>query len=126
MIRHLRLPGRIFWLTIVAAFGLGAARVGAECGDYLMLAGKHRADAHEGAAPPPGLPCHGPQCSQRPETPIAPPISVPIQLSTKDQGLPSGARDLSDGSAEFSHPSSSLGRPIRRPGSIFHPPRVEA
>lgn len=125
MIRHLRLHRHIFWLTAIAALGLGATRVGAECGDYLMLAGNHRANAHEGAAPPPGLPCHGPQCSQRPETPIAPPVSVPTQGSTKDQGLPSGACDVLDGSAEFSHPSSSLGRPIRRAGSIFHPPRVE-
>jgi hypothetical protein len=127
------LPSPLFrgWraaLLLVAAVCLSPDRAAAACGDHVIIlnapgnSDRHAApDASELPAPP----CHGPNCSGTPERdvpPLAPVTSINLQVKEMVQSLGlTGGGDTPRCSFERDCTST---RPIQRPNSIFHPPRV--
>jgi hypothetical protein len=116
-----RLPVRPLAAAFLLALGLlgPAGRAEAACGDYVAIDGR----AADHPAPPPGEPCHGPDCTARqspPPTPLVPPTS-PNPLP-KDLAAAAATPDLP--TPAFDSPTDPpAGRPVRRPSAPFHPPR---
>jgi hypothetical protein len=123
---------------LVAAACASPGRASAECGDHvIILNGPAAANAKatptpanpiptpdtQPAAPRP--PCHGPNCSgsPAPKAPLAP-ITAPTSQFKEQAGQVVGDCDEGgDQGARFGRDSDSP-RPIRRPSSVFHPPRL--
>jgi hypothetical protein len=108
-------------LLLAGAFGVAPGRAEAGCGDYLMTGHDAVADQPLGHQFP-KVPCHGPNCSNKPETPSPLPAPVPPSSETKAclTGLEQEAGDRGDRTI----PHSSAAGPVHKPGSIFHPPRI--
>src|SRR5262249_49441684 len=63
-------------LLVAGAFAPGQSR--AECGAYVTAGGKKAPMAsHNSTRPDAPKPCHGPNCSQHPISPVAPPAPAP-------------------------------------------------
>jgi hypothetical protein len=131
MTTHLLLPSlfrRAALPLAVLVFALvGADRANAGCGDHVIVlksAGVQQqtdADSH-----PSKYPCHGPNCTANPPGDPIPPVTTTVihPTTAKEVFTPVEPCELSGSSVvrrpfEFSPP-----RPIDRPSSIFHPPRV--
>lgn len=106
-------------LLIASAFlGLTAVDARASCGDYL----RHGTEA--ASSEPPPAPCHGPQCSERPQQPAAPVTALPRILNQND-----GLTPIIDAPPEHESGSNRAGElngplPCFGPADeIFHPPR---
>src|SRR5262249_104147 len=116
---------------LVVVVCLSPQRVAAEGGDHVRILNTSvDSDLHampgpaEKPAPLPP-PCQGPNCSSAPErpTPLFPPVT-PVGLQGKEVIRSLGLNDQPENPGfSFDHDFTSL-RPIRRPASIFHPPRV--
>lgn len=105
-------------LVLSAILGLTAVDARASCGDYL----RHGTEA--ASSEPPPTPCHGPQCSERPQQPAAPVTTLPRILNHND-----GLTPLADPPPEHGSGGTRSGeRDVPLPRSaptdeIFHPPR---
>ena len=110
-------------MAILVGVGCLPSRAAAECGDYVHIAKQTPANAEQ-SAPMPKPPCDGPNCSQRPATPVLP-VSVPIsEVEVSKQFTQALASDLHASDVRgfyFVQVQLSLPDPI--PTSIFHPPR---
>jgi hypothetical protein len=123
LFRDVRVP-----LLLVVGALLSPQQATAGCGDYVTVLNPTAESRSEPVVPPvtsgdPAKPpCSGPNCSRAPErhTPPVPP--APVVSAAKD--LVSGAGLVV---AEPPHTSiectSPTAHPIRRPSSVFHPPR---
>lgn len=124
------LPFRATGAALVAAavFLLAPGRASAACGDYVTIAGQDyrvmQSDQTDHNPAVPARPCHGPGCSQRPDTPVAP-LTAPVTASAqpKDCTIRPAEDDTPAGPGHLI-PFSSSGRPARSPSAIFHPPRA--
>jgi hypothetical protein len=114
------------WLFLIG-IGFFPEMAAASCGDYLRYGSSHHgmnADKHSDSKEYPNAPCHGPECSRQQSQSKLPVPSAPPQPTVDEWvsgivGLPffhspvfRRQRTEDDGSA------------VRRPSSIFHPPRV--
>lgn len=123
---------RVALLLVVIACAT-PGRASAECGDHVRILNGATADSSDNGTPaatdtpspaPGKAPCSGPNCSQAPERhspPFAP--APPDSPQGKDVARLLGSVAMPDrGSAPVGDFASPL--PVRRPSSIFHPPRV--
>jgi hypothetical protein len=118
--RSLPLPATA--LLIAAGVFLCPTHAAAGCGDYVTILGQPAAD-HSGPRPP-DRPCHGLNCSDRPNFPAVP-ASVPVSP-------PTGPKQLGDRLGVTVSPDvvrgdwsvvPVIGRPVHVSVLIFHPPR---
>lgn len=126
MIKLFRPSFRILTLAALALLvaGVFAPTKGrAECGDYVKLGGKTPSmlphESHPSNAP---VPCHGPNCSQTPRTPIMPPAPPPTITPGEWASLLSQLSDPSPIRCGFVREHSD-GQAILHSDPIFHPPR---
>lgn len=118
-------PIRLAAVAVLTAAGLLAApdRAAAGCGDYVVVADV-MADGSD-HPPPPMAPCHGPGCSNGPESPDVPlSAPVPSPVGSDPWAALAGravAPDPGPGSRYAVPPDA--GRPVHIPQPIFHPPR---
>jgi hypothetical protein len=110
-----------WFLTLAAAFGLlSVCEVGASCGDYL----RHALDDSRLPGTSKPLPCHGPQCSQKPSQPVAPITSLPRPSKPDDVADPIHVPWDVESATTYS-PFDDEPRPLRSGlKEIFHPPRA--
>jgi hypothetical protein len=116
---RLRLPIRAVAAAALALAGVLMLPGGASatCGDYVHI------QTDDPPAPP--RPCHGPQCSKAPATPIVP-MTAPVPSSSESE-QPSLVVDTEPGgrpSAGWAAGHTRFPLPIRLTSSIFHPPRA--
>jgi hypothetical protein len=115
-------------LVIVAACA-SPDRATAGCGDYVTILNGTSAGSHQDGPTEPGgpqkAPCQGPNCSGDPvrhQAPLAPAAPVAPQVKEVAGTIDGPA---SEASLRFLlHIDSSSARPISRPSSVFHPPRI--
>jgi hypothetical protein len=123
-------------LAIVAAvaFSSGTARAG--CGDHVRVldssstsftadgtpGGRSTAtDDHQGR---PFLPCHGPDCSANPTTPVLPVGVSPVGSADTKCSAARGIEAVDDGPCcGWNRPIDGQEREISRTNPIFHPPQ---
>lgn len=107
-----------------------ASKVGAECGDYVIIgttAEEHLAANGGNPSGPthdPWKPCHGPSCSAQPFTPVealAPNPPSIVKLQRGDLFASSKPPHPSDGS--WALPDNAGVLPVRLPAFIYRPPR---
>jgi hypothetical protein len=102
-----------------------AGRADAGCGDHVRIVGPdgqvRPAAGHDPV--PAERPCQGPECTGGPKAPA--PVSPAPPAPTSDvKGLVGEAGDP-DGTSGISRRTADPdGSPVRRPNSIFHPPRA--
>jgi hypothetical protein len=123
-----RVPVGLAVAAVVGMF-LAPAAARAECGDYVHLGAPIRHEASWAKGPgqsmPPAenhRPCNSPLCTGGP--PAAPPVPV-FTTAERDQ-WPSllALTELDDSKPQAFPPEEGRPGPIRRPTSIFHPPRL--
>src|SRR5262245_54783015 len=106
-------------LTLLAAALLSPGRANAECGDYVMVGGKHAAPvphAPSTSSHEPAVPCHGPNCSKRPNLPIVPPAPPP-SVSAAEWACLAAGLSLPPAPDSGSYRDESSADPIHRTGS---------
>lgn len=96
----------------------------AGCGDYVQIVGpdgKVHSPTDHGPAPV-RLPCRGPECTMGPRAPA--PVPPPPPSGASDvKGLIEDMTDPAPCRADVRTAAGPSGSPVRRPTSIFHPPR---
>jgi len=125
-------------VAVVMAVGfLFAPSARAECGGYVIV-GAHQnmqqpmgdhsmpATPHNSShpdSPPNKRPCHGPLCSSAPGAPVqpAPGPSTTFEREPLSEILLLAGAERSDSISSLFGETGQ--RPVRRPSSIFHPPR---
>jgi len=107
----------------------------AGCGHYVVVGGvggmgmpgPDGSAGHESsdAVPvaPGGRPCLGPLCSQAPVAP-SPAPATPLSFSQHDPLSSALAVEPADCFLSYLVETEAHRRPVRRPGSIYHPPRL--
>jgi hypothetical protein len=113
-------------LVLLAAALPGKAK--AECGDYVMVGGKHAAAAAKadpGQKPVAPSPCQGPHCSQRSNLPLVPPAPPPSISAGEWACLNTGGMSDSPCRQHICLEDSSV-HPIQFSESVFHPPRLDS
>jgi hypothetical protein len=114
-------------LLLVAVACATPGRAKAECGDHVTILNGPAAnsDGASAAAPAPQkVPCSGPNCSRAPQRQDPDPAPAPTSgPEGKEAAVPAGSAEERDsGSARVS--DLAPGALVRRPTSIFHPPRL--
>jgi hypothetical protein len=120
-------------VLLVAAACATPDRASAECGDYVTILNAPAGSTHSmpattetGETPAPmRTPCRGPNCQGAPVRDFPPltPVS-PVGSQVKEQAQCLDAVDRAESQREILDRDSSSSRPIHRPTSIFHPPRL--
>ena len=114
-------------LLLVAVACLTPDRAFAECGDHVTILPAATIQGGQTVtpdtpAPAVPAPCHGPNCSRRPDRPLPPSAVAPPTMSATEAALPSAAGPPLTARGAFARDNSSP-EPIRRPLPVFHPPR---
>jgi hypothetical protein len=118
-------------IALLAASIFSPGRAFAECGDYVMVGGKHAPMASHNETGPVGIPspapcpCHGPGCSRQPQAPILPPAPAPTVTPTEWACLVASVQDGSVAIGRVTDQATAI-IPMGCVGSIFHPPRLSA
>jgi hypothetical protein len=119
-------------LPVLAVVLAAPSAARASCGDYVVLGptGDHHAAAdpspmsHPAHHDPAGMPrpCHGPHCS-RGGTPLPVPVLAP-PVTAEEWGYLPPLVTPAGGSRPASLFDDTNPRPVRRPSSVYHPPRL--
>jgi hypothetical protein len=118
-------------LLLVAVVCLSPERAAAGCGDHVTILNdsakpdQHATPGTSEVPANPARPCEGPNCSGVPNRhvpPLAPVTPVGPQAKEVVQCLGAVGADDDPRGAFDRDPASP--RPVRRPSSVFHPPRV--
>jgi hypothetical protein len=120
---------RPLWLaaTVVALFVSAPNWVRASCGEYVSFhaAGNLRAEAmsshRQTTLPIP--PCHGPNCSRAPKSPLVPTSIAGSSMAEEDWNCDVNVVALSVIPTSSTLRDSHEGKRIPRTSDIFHPPR---
>lgn len=117
-------------LLLVAAMLFSPGRATAGCGDYVNVLNPTAESLRDPIANHdnhgrPAKPCHGPSCSNQPDRPIPSPApTAPTTVQVKELVPISRPVDCDLASNTFTDISNRSSRPIHRPLSVFHPPRL--
>ena len=102
-----------------------AGRSNATCGNYVQIIGPDGTlQLPTGHDPMPAeRPCQGPECTGGPKAP-APVPPAPTSPLSEVKGLVGDTDDPDTSTTGYWPGSDAAGSPVRRPTSVFHPPRA--
>ena len=116
-------------LLLVAGMLFSPGRATAGCGDYVNVlnptAESRRFEPMANHDGQPAKPCHGPNCSKLPDRPVPSPAApAPTTVQVKELVPNSQLVDSEIALSLFTNVADRSARPIHRPPSVFHPPRL--